>query len=83
MTARRHSKSSIDRTSLYHLHYSIFDFKQRELRRIPDKRIRNHYTQAIRFSNLVYLNLILAFITLKFNDVMYKHQSFDLNNFLP
>lgn len=56
--ARRFSKDTTDRTSGYN--FDIFDFKQKEIRKIPDKTVRKEYTLALLFTNLVKVNFALS-----------------------
>lgn len=58
--ARRFSKDTTDRTNLHHSDFDIFDFKQREIRKIPDKSVRKEYTLALLFTNLVKVNFALG-----------------------
>lgn len=69
--ARRFSKDTTDRTSIHHYHFNIFDFKQREIRKIPDKSIRKEYTLALRFANLVIVNFALGSILVVIHNTVF------------
>lgn len=58
VATRTFSNYTLERTTVEY--FNIFDVKQNELRKIPDKRVRKHFTLAIKFANLMKTNFALG-----------------------